>query len=105
MEKNLKLYNTILEKQGNLLYTTLSEECSELIQACSKIQRKKYFNEDFDINNLLEEINDVELNILLIKRQLLREPTLKITEEEIKQRLKEWKEIKIKKLEKIFLYK
>lgn len=105
MEKNLKLYNTILEKQGNLLYTTLSEECSELIQACSKIQRKKYFNEDFDINNLLEEINDVELNILLIKRQLLREPTLKITEEEIKQRLKEWKEIKIKKLEKIFLSK
>ena len=105
MEKNLKLYNTILEKQGNLLYTTLSEECSELIQACSKIQRKKYFNEDFDISNLLEEINDVELNILLIKRQLLREPTLKITEEEIKQRLKEWKEIKIKKLEKIFLSK
>lgn len=105
MEKNLNLYNTILEKQGNLLYTTLSEECSELIQACSKIQRKKYFNEDFDINNLLEEINDVELNILLIKRQLLREPTLKITEEEIKQRLKEWKEIKIKKLEKIFLSK
>lgn len=105
MEKNLNLYNTILEKQGNLLYTTLSEECSELIQACSKVQRKKYFNEDFDINNLLEEINDVELNILLIKRQLLREPTLKITEEEIKQRLKEWKEIKIKKLEKIFLSK
>lgn len=105
MEKNLKLYNTILEKQGNLLYTTLSEECSELIQACSKIQRKKHFNEDFDISNLLEEINDVELNILLIKRQLLREPTLKITEEEIKQRLKEWKEIKIKKLEKIFLSK
>ena len=34
-EKNEKLYQNILEKQGDLLYTTLSEECAELIQACS----------------------------------------------------------------------
>ena len=69
-EKNEKLYQNILEKQGDLLYTTLSEECAELIQACSKIKRHKYFKEGFEIDNLLEEINDVELNMELIKEAL-----------------------------------
>ena len=100
-----KLYNKILEKQGTLLYTTLSEECAELIQACSKIQRKKYYGEGFEIDNLLEEINDVELNIRLIKKQLTREPSLNITEEEINNKLKEWKKKKTEKLKKIFLEK
>lgn len=98
-----KLYNKILEKQGNLLYTTLSEECAELIQACSKIQRKKYYGEGFEIDNLLEEINDVELNIELIKKQLTREPSLNITKEDIDKKLKEWKDLKIQKLKKVFL--
>lgn len=100
-----KLYNKILEKQGNLLYTTLSEECAELIQACSKIQRKKYYGEGFEIDNLLEEINDVELNIRLIKKQLTREPSLNITKEEINNKLKEWEKKKTEKLKKIFLEK
>ena len=100
-----KLYNKILEKQGDLLYTTLSEECAELIQACSKIQRKKYYGEGFEINNLLEEINDVELNIELIKKQLIREPSLNITEDEINEQLQKWDEKKIQKLTKIFLKK
>ena len=98
-----KLYNKILEKQGDLLYTTLSEECAELIQACSKIQRKKYYGEGFEIDNLLEEINDVELNIELIKKQLIREPSLNITKEDIDKKLKEWKDLKIQKLKKVFL--
>ena len=98
-----KLYNKILEKQGTLLYTTLSEECAELIQACSKIQRKKYYGEGFEIDNLLEEINDVELNIKLIKKQLIREPSLNITKEDIDKKLKEWKDLKIQKLKKVFL--
>ena len=98
-----KLYNKILEKQGTLLYTTLSEECAELIQACSKIQRKKYYGEGFEIDNLLEEINDVELNIELIKKQLIREPSLNITEDKINEKLKNWEDLKIKKLKKIFL--
>lgn len=98
-----KLYNKILEKQGTLLYTTLSEECAELIQACSKIQRKKYYGEGFEIDNLLEEINDVELNIELIKKQLIREPSLNITKEDIDKKLKEWKDLKIQKLKKVFL--
>lgn len=97
-----KLYNKILEKQGTLLYTTLSEECAELIQACSKIQRKKYYGEGFEIDNLLEEINDVELNIRLIKKQLTREPSLNITEEEINNKLKEWEKKKTEKLKKFF---
>lgn len=104
-EKNEKLYQNILEKQGDLLYTTLSEECAELIQACSKIKRYKYFKEGFEIDNLLEEINDVELNIELIKEQLTREPSLNITREEINEKLMNWKNLKIKKLEKIFLEK
>lgn len=98
-----KLYNKILEKQGTLLYTTLSEECAELIQACFKIQRKKYYGEGFEIDNLLEEINDVELNIELIKKQLTREPSLNITKEDIDKKLKEWKDLKIQKLKKVFL--
>ena len=105
MEKNSKLDNKILEKQGDLLYTTLSEECAELIQACSKIQRKKYYGEGFKIDNLLEEIYDVELNIRLIKEQLIREPSLNITEEEINNKLKEWEKKKTEKLKKIFLEK
>lgn len=100
-----KLYNKILEKQGTLLYTTLSEECAELIQACSKIQRKKYYGEGFEIDNLLEEINDVELNIELIKKQLTREPSLNITKEDIDKKLKEWEKKKTEKLKKIFLEK
>lgn len=103
MQENSKLYNEILEKQGDLLYTTLSEECAELIQACSKIQRKKYYGEGFEINNLLEEINDVELNIRLIKKQLTREPSLNISEDEINEKLKNWEDFKTKKLERIFL--
>lgn len=103
MNETEKLYNKILEKQGTLLYTTLSEECAELIQACSKIQRKKYYGEGFDIDNLLEEINDVELNIELIKKQLTREPSLNITKEDIDKKLKEWKDLKIQKLKKVFL--
>lgn len=103
MKENSKLYNEILEKQGDLLYTTLSEECAELIQACSKIQRKKYYGEGFEIDNLLEEINDVELNIELIKKQLIREPSLNITEDKINEKLKNWEDLKIKKLKKIFL--
>lgn len=102
-KKTEKLYQNILEKQGNLLYTTLSEECAELIQACSKIQRKKYYGEGFEIDNLLEEINDVELNIELIKKQLTREPSLNITKEDIDKKLKEWKDLKIQKLKKVFL--
>lgn len=105
MNEIQKLYQNILEKQGNLLYTTLSEECAELIQACSKIQRKKYYGEGFKIDNLLEEIYDVELNIRLIKEQLIREPSLNITEEEINNKLKEWEKKKTEKLKKVFLEK
>ena len=102
-----KLYNTIVEKQGNLLYTTLSEECAELIQACSKIQRKKFFNKDFseEVDNLLEEIHDVEMNLFVIKEQLVREPSLNLTREDIESRLQEWHNLKIKKFKKIFLEK
>lgn len=105
MNEIQKLYQNILEKQGNLLYTTLSEECAELIQACSKIQRKKYYGEGFKIDNLLEEIYDVELNIRLLKEQLIREPSLNITEEEINNKLKEWEKKKTEKLKKVFLEK
>lgn len=102
-----KLYNEILEKQGDLLYTTLSEECAELIQACSKIRRKKYLGENFkdEVDNLLEEINDVEFNITLIKEQLTREPNLEFSKEDINEQLKKWDIKKMQKLKKIFLDK
>lgn len=104
---NEKLYNKILEKQGDLLYTTLSEECAELIQACSKIKRKKYLGENFEkeVDNLLEEIHDVELNITLMKKQLTREPDLNLSQQDIDGQLKKWHFKKRQKLEKIFLDK
>ena len=53
-----KLKKAILEKQGNLLYTTLAEECTELAQACCKINRKKFLKQDFSkiLENFFEEI-------------------------------------------------
>ena len=42
MDKKLK--DEIIKQQGELLYTTLGEECSEVIQACSKIIRKNDAN-------------------------------------------------------------
>ena len=41
-----ELKNAIVEKQGNLLYTTLAEECTELAQACCKINRQKFYNKN-----------------------------------------------------------
>lgn len=100
-----ELENAIIEQQGNLLYTTLSEECSEVIQACSKITRKKFYNEEFDVDNLLEEIGDLEINLYLIKKQLSKEPTLKDkwNEEKINQEIENWQQKKFEKLNKIFL--
>ena len=100
-----KLYNAILEQQGDLLYTTLSEECSELIQACSKIQRKKYYNADINpcLDNLFEEICDVELNLELIKRQILLEKDVNLTRQDIDFKIKQWERIKNEKISKIFL--
>ena len=98
-----KLKKAILEKQGNLLYTTLAEECSEIIQACSKIVRKKYYNQDFDIDNLLEEICDVELNLELIKDQLAREKSLNLSRQDIDKKIENWMKIKNEKVSKIFL--
>lgn len=100
---NEELKKSIIEKQGELLYTTLSEECSEIIQACSKIIRAKYYNKDFDVDNLLEEICDVELNLELIKEQLSKEKTLNLSRKDIDKKIEIWLNIKQEKLSKIFL--
>ena len=103
MKDDLK--KAIIDKQGDMLYITLSEECAEVIQACTKIQRAKYHGKDFSdrVDNLLEEINDVLINIELIKCQLLNEESLNLTEEELNKRLEEWKQKKTEKCIKIFL--
>lgn len=103
MDKELK--NAILEQQGELLYSTFSEECAEIIQALSKIQRKKFYNEVplAEVDNLLEEINDVLINIDLMKEQLCREKSLNLTMEEIDKRIEKWNNKKEEKLRKIFL--
>ena len=41
------LSNAILNKQGELLFTTLAEECTELAQACCKINRQKFYKKDY----------------------------------------------------------
>lgn len=102
---NKELKNVILEQQGELLYTTFSEECAEVIQALSKIQRKKFYNKIpmEEVDNLLEEINDVLINIDLIKEQLCREKSLNLTMKDIDKTLKKWYDKKEEKLRKIFL--
>ena len=98
-----ELKNAIINQQGELLYTTLSEECAELSQASSKIIRQKFYNKKFDVDNFLEEICDVEINIELIKEQLTKEELIDISMEEINEKIEKWKEEKIKKITKIFL--
>jgi hypothetical protein len=98
-----ELKNTIINQQGDLLYTTLSEECSEVIQACSKIQRAKFYDKEFDVSNLLEEICDLEINLELIKEQLVNEKSLNLTREDIDNELENWHNKKIEKISKVFL--
>jgi NTP pyrophosphatase (non-canonical NTP hydrolase) len=98
-----ELKESIIKQQGDLLYTTLSEECSEVIQACSKIKRKQYYNEDFDIDNLLEEICDLEINLELIKEQLANEKSLNLTRKDIDKKIENWHNKKIEKISNIFL--
>ena len=103
MDRELK--EEIVKQQGELLYTTLGEECSEVIQACSKIMRKKFYKENFDRNNLLEEICDLEINLELIKEQLCREKSLKLNKEDVDKKIEEWHFLKEEKLKKVFLKK
>lgn len=104
MDKKLK--NVILNKQGKLLYTTLSEECAELTQACSKTIRKQFFDEKLDkhpdvLDNFLEEICDVEINLELIRDQLANDTSF--TRDEIEKMITDWHNKKIEKISKIFL--
>lgn len=106
MDKELK--DAIINQQGDLLYITFSEECAEVIQALSKIQRKQYYDDNFllEIDHLLEEINDVLMNIELIKEQLCKEYPMKengLTLKDIDNRLEQWNNTKVEKLRKIFL--
>lgn len=99
----MNLYNNMIKKEGDLLYTTLAEECSELSQACCKINRKRFFNKDLkveDFENLFEEISDVELNLKLIKMQIAKE--LDYSYKEIDSFISSWKDKKYLKLKEIF---
>lgn len=105
---NKELKDTIIKKQGDLLYTTLSEECAELIQACSKIIRCKYTDKNNIelFNNICEEINDVEMNLELIKVQIFIDYLAygyDIDKNTVSDKIKEWNRIKTEKLNKIFL--
>lgn len=101
MDKGLE--KKILEKQGDLLYTTLSEECAELIQACSKIVRAKAKNIEMSdelLDNLTEEIGDVELNLELIKKQIVKD--FDKSEKELKEEIRLSKNTKNWKLANVF---
>lgn len=103
IDKELK--NAIVEKQGNLLYTTLAEECTELAQACCKINRQKFYNKNIvkELDNFFEEICDVQLNLELIKEQVIKETGM--SEIEYDQYIRSWNTIKQDKLSSIFLKK
>lgn len=98
-----KLIDKIVEKQGDLLYTTLAEECTELAQACCKINRNKFLKKDIkdNLNNFFEEICDVQINLQAIKQQVLKETGMSSAEYE--QYIKTWEYIKKDKLQNIFI--
>lgn len=96
------LSNAILNKQGELLFTTLAEECTELAQACCKINRQKFYKKDYInvLDNFFEELCDLKINLDLIKQQIMKETG--ISSEEYEKNIEIWKEIKQEKLKKIF---
>lgn len=98
-----KLIDKIVEKQGDLLYTTLAEECTELAQACCKINRNKFLKKDISesLNNFFEEICDVQINLQAIKQQILKETGMSSVEYD--QYIKTWEYIKEDKLQNIFI--
>lgn len=98
-----KLEDKIVVKQGDLLYTTLAEECNELAQACCKINRRKFFNKDFSdvLENFFEEICDVQINLQCIKQQVIKETGM--SEIEYNQYVNSWTELKENKLKNIFM--
>ena len=98
-----KLENSIVAKQGDLLYTTLAEECTELAQACCKINRKKFLKQDFYkiLENFFEEICDIKINLQCIKQQIMKETGM--TETEYEQYIDTWTRLKENKLTNIFI--
>lgn len=106
MDKELK--KEILEKQGELLFTTLAEECCELSQACTKITRARYIGEEpidiLRLTHICEEIGDVQMNIELIKEQIAKEYFGEYENVEyVENVIKEQRALTEEKLKKIFL--
>lgn len=100
---NKDIENAIVAKQGDLLYTTLAEECTELAQACCKINRKKFLKEDIlgSLDNFFEEICDLQINLQCIKQQVIKDTGM--TEKEYDSFIRDWTKEKEKILTKIFL--
>ena len=101
LDENLS--KKIIEKQGDLLYTTLAEECTELAQACCKINRNKFLGKDISdrLDNFFEEICYLQINLELIKKQVIQETGM--SSEEYDQYIKNWEDVKKDKLRNIFL--
>lgn len=100
LDKNLS--NEIIKQQGDLLFTTLAEECTELAQACCKINRRKYHKINYTdvLDNFFEEICDVQINLELIKQEVIKE--LGISETEYNQHINTWTKVKEEKLKNVF---
>jgi len=77
-----------MEKREEMLVIT-SEECGELIQACSKVIRSN--SETKYLKNLQDEVGDVVCMIeLLIASDLVTEEQIDNRVKEKKQKLKKW---------------
>lgn len=100
---NKQLSDEIIRQQGELLFTTLAEECTELAQACCKINRRKYHKTNYldVLDNFFEEICDIQINLDLIKKEVTKE--LDISESEYNAYIYKWEKIKEEKLNNIFL--
>lgn len=106
MDKKLK--ETMIKEEGELLFTTLAEECCELAQACTKITRARHKGDKpidlLRLCNICEEIGDVQMNIELIKEQIAKEYFGEYEDVvDVENLIEEQRNLTEEKLKKIFL--
>ena len=93
MEKEMNQLNE-LDARQQLMVVTM-EECGELVQACSKIlRRRELYGDTKYINNLKEEIGDVYCMIKLMQEwDIVSWEELEERDLVKREKLKKWSEL------------
>ena len=93
MELNMSQMNKLDQRQQLMVVTM--EECGELVQACSKILRRKELYEDTkEGKNLKDEIGDVYTMLkLMVEHDVVSWDELEKRDEFKRQKLKKWSDL------------